>query len=84
MGIVPTPGHTPGSISVVVRAEETYALAGDAIPTEDNVRRWVPPGHHFDRERAMESMALLVGMADVIVPGHGPPFRVAREKGEGR
>jgi len=84
VGIVPTPGHTPGSISVVVRAEETYALAGDAIPTEDNVRRWVPPGHHYDRERAMESMALLVNLADVIVPGHGPPFRVAREKGEGR
>ncbi|HOO04480.1 MAG TPA: MBL fold metallo-hydrolase [Methanomassiliicoccales archaeon] len=82
--LVPTPGHTPGSISVVVRAEETYALAGDAIPTEDNVRRWVPPGHHYDRERAMESMALLVGMADVIVPGHGPPFRVEGRKGGGR
>jgi len=82
--LVPTPGHTPGSISVVVQAEETYALAGDAIPTEDNVRRWVPPGHHFDRGKAMESMALLVGMADVIVPGHGPPFRVEGRKGGGR
>jgi glyoxylase-like metal-dependent hydrolase (beta-lactamase superfamily II) len=82
--LVPTPGHTPGSISVVVQAEETYALAGDAIPTEDNVRRWVPPGHHYDRERAMESMALLVDLADVIVPGHGPPFHVAGSRGGGR
>ena len=72
-----TPGHTPGSMSVLVQAEEIYGLVGDAIPTEDNARKWVPPGHHYDRDKAMESMARLIAAADIIVPGHGPSFRTA-------
>jgi N-acyl homoserine lactone hydrolase len=75
-----TPGHTAGSISLIVEAEEMYAMVGDAIPTEDNARKWVPPGLHYDRTAAMESMSRLIGMADIIVPGHGPPFRAAEFK----
>jgi glyoxylase-like metal-dependent hydrolase (beta-lactamase superfamily II) len=78
--MVHTPGHTPGSISVIVDAGEVFAIAGDAVPTEDNVRKWVPPGHHYDRGKAMGSMAMLVEMADVVVPGHGPAFRTAEYK----
>jgi len=80
--LVHTPGHTPGSISVLVEAGEMFAMAGDAIPTEDNARKWVPPGHHYDRRKAMRSMEMLVDMADVVVPGHGPAFRTAPYKGE--
>ena len=79
-----TPGHTPGSISLLVEAEQIYVIAGDAIPTVDNVRKWVPPGHHYDRAKAMESMTAIVEAADVIVPGHGPQFAAAEFKGKGR
>ncbi len=79
-----TPGHTPGSISLLVEAEQIYVMAGDAIPTVDNVRKWVPPGHHYDRAKAMESMTAIVEAADVIVPGHGPQFAAAEFKGKGR
>ncbi len=82
--LVHTPGHTPGSISVLVEADETFAIAGDAMPTEDNARKWVPPGHHYDRLKAMESMAMLIEAADVVVPGHGPAFRTAPYKEKGR
>lgn len=82
--LVHTPGHTPGSISVMVEAGETFAIAGDAIPTEDNARKWVPPGHHYDRRKAMDSMEMLIEAADVVVPGHGPAFRTAPYKGKGR
>ena len=82
--LVSTPGHTPGSISVLVEADETYAIAGDAIPTEDNARKWVPPGHHYDRRKAMGSMEMLIEAADVVVPGHGPAFRTAPYKERGR
>jgi len=81
--LVHTPGHTPGSISVIVDTGEMFAMAGDAIPTEDNARKWVPPGHHYDRRKAMDSMARLIGMADVVVPGHGPAFRTAEYKDKG-
>lgn len=82
--LVHTPGHTPGSISVLVEAGEVFAIAGDAIPTEDNARKWVPPGHHYDRQRAMVSMEMLIEAADMVVPGHGPPFRTAPYKDKGR
>lgn len=82
--MVHTPGHTPGSVSLLVDAGEVFAMAGDAIPTEDNARKWVPPGHHYDREKAMRSMAMLIGAADVVVPGHGPAFRAAPYKEKGR
>ncbi len=79
-----TPGHTRGSMSVLVKAEGVIAMVGDAIPTEDNVRKWVPPGVHYDRAVAMASMARLIAMADIIVPGHGPSFRTAEHKNKGR
>lgn len=82
--LVHTPGHTPGSISVMVEAGETFAITGDAIPTEDNARKWVPPGHHYDRRKAMDSMELLIEAADVVVPGHGPAFRTAPYQVKGR
>lgn len=82
--LVHTPGHTPGSISVMVEVGEMYAIAGDAIPTEDNARKWVPPGHHHDRRKAMASMEMLIDAADVVVPGHGPAFRTAPYKVKGR
>lgn len=78
--VLHTPGHTRGSVSVLVQAEVTYALVGDAIPSEDNVRKWVPPGIHYDPEVALQSMSRLIELAEVIVPGHGPPFRTAEHR----
>ncbi|MDD1771360.1 MAG: MBL fold metallo-hydrolase [Methanomassiliicoccales archaeon] len=75
-----TPGHTRGSMSVLVRAERRYAMAGDAIPTQDNVRKWVPPGMHYDKKAAMDSLSRLVSMADTIVPGHGPAFETNEQR----
>jgi N-acyl homoserine lactone hydrolase len=80
VGLMHTPGHTRGSMSVMVRAERRYAITGDAIPTQDNVRKWVPPGMHYDREVAMDSLSRLVSMADTIVPGHGPAFETNEQR----
>jgi len=74
--VIHTPGHTQGSISVVVDAEKRYVMAGDALPTEDNYRKWVPPRLNYDPEIALKSMKRIVDMAEVIVPGHGQPFQV--------
>ncbi|MCG7841481.1 MAG: MBL fold metallo-hydrolase [Methanomassiliicoccales archaeon] len=82
--LIHTPGHTRGGMSVLVRSDETYALVGDAIPSADNVRKWIPPGLHYDADVALASMSKLVRMADVIVPGHGRPFRTAEFRKEGR
>ena len=72
--IVHTPGHTKGSVSVFAEGDRRYAIAGDAVPLEDNVIRMIPPGINYDAGAAMQSIKSITEYADVIVPGHGPPF----------
>jgi glyoxylase-like metal-dependent hydrolase (beta-lactamase superfamily II) len=76
--IVHTPGHTQGSISVFVKADKKYAIAGDAIPKYGNYERMVPPAINIDEKAALESIKLITKYADVIIPGHDPPFIVKR------
>jgi len=78
--LVSTPGHVPGSVSVFVEAERKYAIVGDAIPTENNYLKWVPPALNYDPVLAMESMARIVDFADIVIPGHGTQFAVKRDK----
>jgi len=76
--IVHTPGHSRGSISVFIESDRRYAIVGDAIPTEDNFRRMLPPGIHYDAETALQSIKRIGEFADIIVPGHDFPFSVKR------
>jgi len=76
--LVLTPGHTAGSISVLVHADRRYAICGDAIPTKANVDNHVPPSINIDPRLALRSLDFLEASADVIVPGHEAPFEVAR------
>ena len=42
--VVPTPGHTPGHVSVVVEGEVSVFIAGDTSYTEDLLRAGVVDG----------------------------------------
>ena len=72
--LVHTPGHTEGSMSVLIDSDRKYAVAGDAIPLEDNFLKMMPPGISCDKEKAMKSIKSIIEYADVIIPGHGLPF----------
>ena len=74
--IIHTPGHTKGSLSVLVKADQKYVIAGDAIPKHGNYEKMVPPAINIDKELAMESIKMITKYADVIIPGHDPPFLV--------
>ena len=78
--LIQTPGHTAGSISVLVHAEKRYAVVGDAIPTKANYDQHIPPSINIDRRLALRSMELLLGAADVVIPGHGSPFACVSKK----
>jgi len=78
--LVPTPGHSAGSISAFITAERRYAICGDAVPTRDNFDKWVPPFINIDRRLALGSMELIRSWADVIIPGHDGPITVGRKK----
>jgi N-acyl homoserine lactone hydrolase len=74
--VVPTPGHSAGSISVFVSADQRIAICGDAIPTRENYERHVPPSININHALAVKSLDMIVAWANVIIPGHGPSFEV--------
>lgn len=78
--IVPTPGHTAGSLSVFVTGEKRVVIAGDALPTRENYLNHVPPAVNVNRLLALKTMDMILAWAEIVVPGHGPQFEVLAKK----
>jgi len=71
------PGHTPGSTMIFACIRHVvYAWVGDIFLNETYFDEWQPPGSSWDQRRIYEHMHYARQTADVIVPGHGPPFRI--------
>lgn len=66
MRIIPTPGHTAGHQSVVVKLEKTgtLVLAGDAISHRENPELPILPGLYVDAELYAHSMDQLKQLAE--------------------
>ena len=70
-----TPGHTPGSQSVLVEtAGGLYALVGDTINRFDSMDCFPPwpPGIFFNLEAFYASCKVLQQLGAQILPGHDP------------
>ena len=76
--VVYSPGHSPGH-SAILLEDRRVLFSGDALATlAVNTGATGPMLHPFneDRERATKSLDILEKLtADVILPGHGDPFR---------
>jgi len=75
--IVPTPGHTPHHVSVIVRAEGvSYVLAGDTSYTEDLLVSRTPDGVSPRPAVAVRTMDRILAYAKerptVYLPTHDP------------
>ena len=74
--ILHTPGHTPGSQSVLVRGRSaTYLLPGDNVPLYENladgdVDHFTPNGYHTDLLAYIASIRRSTAEADVVLPSH--------------
>lgn len=87
--LIPTPGHTKACVTVVVKNtnignSSTVALAGDLFEKEEDVfneELWVGAGS--ENETLQRTNRLKVAeIADFIIPGHGPMFKVTAEMRE--
>jgi glyoxylase-like metal-dependent hydrolase (beta-lactamase superfamily II) len=68
-----TPGHTPGSQSVVVNTAAGKALITGFCSNERNFPKSgkpIPPGVHTDAIQAYDSCERVMGAADIIIPLH--------------
>ena len=75
--IVPTPGHTAGHVSVVVRTDEvTYFLAGDTSYTQALMLKGVVDGVAPDEAAARDTLHRIQTLAQqeplVYLPAHDP------------
>lgn len=74
---VPTPGHMPGHLSVVVRTPEiSYLLAGDATYDETLFKRRIVDGPAMDLSVSLNTMDRISVFArhekTVLLPAHDP------------
>jgi len=79
---IPTPGHSPGSMSLVVTTEDgPYVIAGDAVVCYENLEgdpakglKYIPTGLYTDLIATWNSMELIESKAlykkDHVLPGH--------------
>lgn len=85
--LFPSPGHSPGHQSMLVRttaaeggAGKTYILTGDAAYTLENLERAIAPGLAFDFKQALQSLLMFKVLRSVhprrvvVVPSHDPAF----------
>lgn len=79
--IIATPGHDSKSISVIVKtAEGIVAIVGDLFEKENDWQEegtWEPWSQNPKLQ--MKHRTKIWQIADYIVPGHGPMFRVDKE-----
>lgn len=85
--LIPTPGHTPGCQSVSINTDQGKAIITGFCCLKDNfappeegseeIREITPviaPGIHLNAIDSFESVLLVKGLADVLIPCHDPSF----------
>jgi len=74
-----SPGHTPGSLMIFGTVGTlVHAWVGDVFLNQDYFDEWRPPGSSWDQRLICPHMQYARDNADIIVPGHGEPFRTNR------
>ena len=89
--LIPTPGHTPGNMSVAVNTEKGKAIITGFCCLQENfgppegvseetkeLTPVVAPGIHLNAVDGFESVLLVKGMADIVLACHDPSFMVPK------
>ncbi|KAF5303543.1 hypothetical protein FQR65_LT08144 [Abscondita terminalis] len=77
--VIATPGHTLQDVSVIVTtAKGIIAIVGDLFENEGDLKDdniWKKAGSDCE-ELQLQNRAKILKIADWIIPGHGPMFKV--------
>ncbi|GAB0094361.1 Metallo-beta-lactamase domain-containing protein 1 [Sergentomyia squamirostris] len=88
--VVATPGHTRECVSVIVKGCHvgelggTVGITGDLFEKEGDIFNdslWRDAGS-FNEDVQRVTRSRIASQVDVIIPGHGAPFRMTREMRE--
>jgi glyoxylase-like metal-dependent hydrolase (beta-lactamase superfamily II) len=77
--VLHTPGHTPGSISLFIPAEQKL-IAGDTL-FKSSIGRTDLPGGNFEAiANSIRGKLYTLPETTIVIPGHGEPTDIATEK----
>jgi glyoxylase-like metal-dependent hydrolase (beta-lactamase superfamily II) len=80
-GVIETPGHTPGSVCLLVpNRERTTLIAGDTLFAGSIGRTDLWGGNYRQILRSLKEKLLPLDDAIVVVPGHGPMTTIGDER----
>lgn len=76
VSLVETPGHTPGSISVLVKIEDDLiAILGDLAMKKNEYVHHKPPFRMWDQKIWRNSLDKIINLKPtLVIPGHDKPF----------
>jgi glyoxylase-like metal-dependent hydrolase (beta-lactamase superfamily II) len=77
--VLDTPGHTQGSISLWVPAENKL-IAGDTLFLDSIGRTDLPGGNYEQILRSIHGKLLPLQDTTAVIPGHGPNTTIGRER----
>ncbi|XP_068626856.1 metallo-beta-lactamase domain-containing protein 1 [Battus philenor] len=81
--VIPTPGHTLSDVTVLVKSlqNENIAITGDLFEKYEDIEDssiWLEAGSE-DNIRQLRNRSKIIDIADWIIPGHGPKFKVTND-----
>ena len=77
VSVLEMPGHSPGSIALLVDTDDgVCGLTGDALHYAHVALTGRNPLVFWNEQQANESIAKMLGAADILYPGHDRPFRL--------
>lgn len=79
--VILLPGHTPGSAGLLLENERIF-IAGDAVKNAWDFTNNIPPRAIYDGQKGLQNYEKLRKKVDLIVPGHGRPFKSLNGKVE--
>ncbi len=81
MGVLHTPGHTPGSVTFVVASEgKTHVFTGDTLFRRGIGRTDLWGGDQTKILRSLKDKILTLPDDARVVPGHGPTTTIGEER----
>jgi glyoxylase-like metal-dependent hydrolase (beta-lactamase superfamily II) len=81
LGVIHTPGHTPGSVSFLVQGPDgAVAFTGDTLFRRGIGRTDLWGGDATQIVRSLRRRLFTLDEATRVVPGHGPPTTIGEER----
>ena len=79
LGVIHTPGHTPGSVCFRLEGESPVLFSGDTLFRRSVGRTDFPGGSWDDLVASIETRLLTLPGDLLVLPGHGEETTIAEE-----